>query len=43
MRRLKRRGMTAWIETTGGVFVPVKGAMRWPTALADRKKTKGKR
>lgn len=28
MRYLKRRGHTAWVETDGGDFVPVKGAMR---------------
>lgn len=29
-RRLSRRGMTAWVETLKGAFVPVKGAMRKP-------------
>jgi hypothetical protein len=33
LRKFKRQGRTAWIETTAGVFVPVKGAMRKPAEL----------
>lgn len=33
LRYLKRRGLTAWVETTDGTFVPVKGAMRKPAEL----------
>jgi hypothetical protein len=31
LRSYKRQGRTAWIETSGGTFVPVKGASRKPT------------
>lgn len=31
MDRVKRRGMTAWVEDTSGNHVPVRGAMRRPT------------
>lgn len=30
LRSLKRRGLTVWVETEDGEFVPVKGAMRKP-------------
>lgn len=30
LRKLKRRGLTAWIETTAGEFVPVPGTLRKP-------------
>jgi hypothetical protein len=29
-RKLRNRGLTAWIEKEDGTFVPVKGAMRKP-------------
>jgi hypothetical protein len=31
MRALKRRGLTAWVETEHGTFIPVPGAKRQPT------------
>jgi hypothetical protein len=33
LRQVKRTGRTAWIETTAGQFVPVKGCMRRPGHL----------
>lgn len=35
MRTLKRRGLTTWVETADGTFVPVKGATRPPSFLPD--------
>lgn len=35
MKRLKRRGMTAWVEDENGEHVPVKGAMRRPASLEE--------
>jgi hypothetical protein len=32
---LKRRGFTAWIESDSGEFVPVEGAMRKPSEIAE--------
>ena len=34
-RQLKRRGMTTWIETRGGVFVPIAGQRKRPMWLED--------
>ena len=31
--RLKRRGMTAWVETPDGAFVPVPGVQRKPAEI----------